>query len=107
MRRLVIGIFYLFILMGALLWPTDPAVSQPPPPSPVQILEDVTRTKHNLSSVEPSEILSSGKTGTTRDVYSPDTTEICVFCHTPHGANPAAASQLRAPIWNRSLSQAS
>ncbi len=111
MRRVVIGVFYLFILISALLWPTRPAVSQaPPPPSPARILEDVTRTKHNLSSVPPDQILSSAtqpRPGTSRDVFSPDTTEICVFCHTPHGANPDAASQLRAPIWNRSLSQAS
>ncbi len=114
MRKVLVGIFYLFILMGALLWPTHPAVSQaPPPPSPARILEDITRTKHNLSSVPPDQILSSttlpldNTQGDLRDVSSPSTTEICVFCHTPHGANPTATSQLRAPIWNRSLSQAS
>jgi predicted CXXCH cytochrome family protein len=70
----------------------------------------VTRTKHNLSSVPPDQILSSStqpRPGTSRDVFSLETTEICVFCHTPHGANSTAASQLRAPIWNRNLSQAS
>jgi len=95
------------ILMIALLWPVSAVSQAPPPPSQVQILEDVTRTKHNLSAVEPREILSSGIAGTSRDVFSPETAEICVFCHTPHGANPTATSQLRAPLWNRSLSEAS
>src|SRR5262249_52548917 len=27
-------------------------------------------------------------------------TEICIFCHTPHNANPAA------PLWNQTLSSA-
>ncbi len=102
---------YFLILAGTLFLLPGSVLSQaPPPPSPARILEDVTRTKHNLSSVPPDQILSSAtqpRPGTSRDVFSPDTTEICVFCHTPHGANPDAASQLRAPIWNRSLSQAS
>lgn len=45
----------------------------------------VSNTKHNLSS-------SSGGTYKTSD-----TTEICIFCHTPHGA-----SQSIGPLWNRS-----
>jgi hypothetical protein len=114
MRRVVVGILNVFILTGGLLWLTEPAVSQapPPPPTPTQILEDITRTKHNLSSVPPDQILSSttqsldNTQGDLRDVSSSSTTEVCVFCHTPHGANPAATSQLRAPLWNRSLSQA-
>jgi len=48
----------------------------------------VAATKHNLGS------LSSAS------VKSPDTTEVCVFCHTPHNADPAA------PIWNKSASAA-
>jgi hypothetical protein len=47
----------------------------------------VSQTKHNLSS--------SG-TGT---VKSATETQICVFCHTPHGAD---ASQ-PAPLWNKTL----
>lgn len=98
--------------MPGLLWFISTVWSQvpPPPPSPVQILEDVTRTKHNLSAAAPDQILSSStepRPGTSRDVFSPETTEICVFCHTPHGAQSAATSQLRAPLWNRNLSQAS
>ncbi|HUK56414.1 MAG TPA: hypothetical protein VLY20_07135 [Nitrospiria bacterium] len=53
----------------------------------VRLSEDVSRTKHNLSS--------------NPDINETGTTEICVFCHTPHGANLAASGQ--APLWNRLL----
>lgn len=44
-------------------------------------------TKHNL-----------GTTGTGVNKFS-GTAEICVFCHTPHGADTSAA----VPLWNRAL----
>lgn len=53
----------------------------------VRMSEDVSRTKHNLSS--------------NPDINATGTTEICVFCHTPHGANSTATGQ--APLWNRLL----
>jgi len=46
----------------------------------------ISSTKHNL-----------GATGTFN--FTTSTTEICVFCHTPHGADSSAA----VPIWNRTL----
>ena len=48
----------------------------------------ITGTKHNLGS---------GGTGTIKSADG--TTEICVFCHTPHGADTSAA----VPLWNRVL----
>lgn len=50
----------------------------------------VQDTKHNLSSTGTGSIksLAAGSGGTT---------EICVFCHTPHSAS------LEAPLWNRSM----
>ena len=77
----------------------------PPPPSNQQVLEDITRTKHNLSSVDPDRLRSSGvlpRPGSERDAKSEPggTSEICVFCHTPHGAS---ATGLKAPLWNRNL----
>ncbi|MBI5897928.1 MAG: hypothetical protein HZB40_01710 [Rhodocyclales bacterium] len=48
-------------------------------------------TKHNLSA--------SGPGSTKADTES----QICVFCHTPHGANTATVS----PLWNRASSGAS
>lgn len=47
----------------------------------------IADTKHNL-----------GSTGTGVNKFS-GTEEICVFCHTPHGADTAAA----VPLWNRKL----
>lgn len=51
----------------------------------------ISTTKHNLGS---------GGTGVNK--FS-GTAEICVFCHTPHGADTAAA----VPLWNRTLPAAS
>jgi predicted CXXCH cytochrome family protein len=47
----------------------------------------IADTKHNL-----------GSTGTGINKFS-GTAEICVFCHTPHGADTSAA----VPLWNRAL----
>ncbi|MDT8383959.1 MAG: cytochrome c3 family protein [Gammaproteobacteria bacterium] len=58
-------------------------------------ISDVRNTKHNLGALSSS--------GPARTVQSgSDEDEICVFCHTPHGANLAAPG----PLWNRSLSTA-
>jgi len=49
----------------------------------------IADTKHNL-----------GGTGTANHVAATDTGEICVFCHTPHGA---ATSADNPPLWNKAL----
>ena len=55
--------------------------------------EDVKATIHNLSSVGQQALnIATGGTATT---------EVCVFCHTPHGANLSAPGA--APLWNRSV----
>src|SRR5574341_1528080 len=89
-------------------WPNSAGAQPPPPPPPPitqQVLEDITNTKHNLSSADPQQLLSSGvlpRPGTARDAESAPggTSEICVFCHTPHGAS-ATGGAFKAPIWNR------
>lgn len=48
----------------------------------------IADTKHNLVSA----VSSNNRTS--------DTDEICVFCHTPHGAN----SSQSVPLWNRNMS---
>lgn len=46
----------------------------------------VETTKHNLSTSGPGPIKAASET------------QVCVFCHTPHNANPAA------PLWSHALS---
>jgi predicted CXXCH cytochrome family protein len=48
----------------------------------------IVATKHNLSSSQPA---------TTTAIYTKATADVCVFCHTPHGAD----STIAAPLWNR------
>lgn len=54
-----------------------------------QATAQIANTKHNLGT-------SPGGTGVNK--FS-GTAEICVFCHTPHGADTSAA----VPLWNRTL----
>lgn len=53
-------------------------------------VSDIANTKHNLSVSAPA----------ANTVKAVSETQICVFCHTPHGADATAA----APLWNRSYS---
>ncbi|MBI5038900.1 MAG: hypothetical protein HZC13_03935 [Nitrospirae bacterium] len=53
--------------------------------------EDVRNSKHNLT--------------TNPDIMAQGITEVCVFCHTPHGGLTNVAGGA-APIWNRNLSAA-
>ncbi|HTN44242.1 MAG TPA: hypothetical protein VMN77_10655 [Nitrospiria bacterium] len=80
LERGILGVFLGVLLMVALEPPAQATHD-------VRLSEDVSRTKHNLSS--------------NPDINATGTTEICVFCHTPHGANMAASSN--APLWNRLL----
>ncbi|HIJ83943.1 MAG TPA: hypothetical protein HPQ00_07035, partial [Magnetococcales bacterium] len=55
-------------------------------------ISDVKNTFHNLSF--------SGSSSRTVKATSED--QVCVFCHTPHGA--VQTSGVNAPLWNRQLS---
>jgi predicted CXXCH cytochrome family protein len=80
------------------LWGAPARAQNPPAPEAV---ENIANTKHNLSS---HGLAAQGATeGYT--VYSPETSEICVFCHTPHGGSTSGAT-VRGPLWNRHLSTA-
>jgi mono/diheme cytochrome c family protein len=52
----------------------------------------ISNTRHNLTMSYSSQ---QGVMGTFRNNYY----EVCVYCHTPHGANSTAA----APLWNRTV----
>ncbi len=56
----------------------------------------IVNTRHNLTQ---SSIPSGGNT---MDPYRNDYNEVCVYCHTPHGAS----GTVDAPLWNRTTAPA-
>ena len=58
--------------------------------APAARVPDVRSTRHNLSITGPGPVKSTSET------------QVCVFCHTPHGAENVPG----APLWNRKLSTA-
>lgn len=54
-------------------------------------ISQVSSTKHNLSASGTGSVKASSES------------QVCVFCHTPHGAT---TSGITAPLWNRTLSTA-
>jgi len=52
----------------------------------------IASTRHNLT-------MSYSANSVVMDQFRNDYYEICVYCHTPHGANSTAA----APLWNRTV----
>lgn len=62
--------------------------------SSAAVAGSIVNTKHNLGMST-----STGISNRTAGNFNTATTEICVFCHTPHGADSAAA----VPLWNRSI----
>lgn len=56
----------------------------------------VGNTRHNLTQRQAS---GGGPAGVMMDQYRADYGEVCVYCHTPHGAN----SNVKAPLWNRNI----
>jgi len=65
------------------------------------IVSDVRATKHNLSASADGSSTPSG-TVPARTVKATSETQVCVFCHTPHGATGGVS----VPLWNRALSAA-
>lgn len=57
----------------------------------------VANTRHNLTQ-RPNEVGPGGPINAAQmDTQRNDYGEVCVYCHTPHGANTSIA----APLWNR------
>ncbi len=53
--------------------------------------QGILNTKHNLAAG-----VGASPTG---DIKTSGTSEVCVFCHTPHGADTG----VKAPLWNRAI----
>ncbi len=64
-------------------------------------ISDIRGTSHNLSAVNDGASTPSGGSVPNRTVKATTETQICVFCHTPHGATLGPM-----PLWNRKLSNA-
>lgn len=74
---------------------------------PVQAarVSDIRGTKHNLSSAADGSGYTSPSAGAgtvpTRTAKASTETQICVFCHTPHGGSSSTK-----PLWNRKVAGA-
>lgn len=60
----------------------------------------IKNTRHNLTL---SYNIAAGGAGIVMDTVRNNYGEVCVYCHTPHGAN----TQVKAPIWNRTINTGS
>jgi hypothetical protein len=56
----------------------------------------IANTRHNLTQRQAE---GGGPSGAPMDRYRNDYSEVCVYCHTPHGANTNVAL----PLWNRTI----
>ncbi len=56
-------------------------------------MRSIVNTRHNLT-------VSFSNISVLMDIARNNYEEVCVYCHTPHGAN----SQIAAPLWNRTIS---
>ncbi|HET9977488.1 MAG TPA: cytochrome c3 family protein [Burkholderiaceae bacterium] len=65
-------------------------------PSKFTNRDTIGNTRHNLTQRQVS---GGGPAGATMDSYRNDYEEVCVYCHTPHGANRTVT----APLWNRTM----
>lgn len=55
----------------------------------------IINTRHNMTQRQAS----GGPAGAIMDAYRNDYEQVCVYCHTPHGAN----ANVTLPLWNRTL----
>ena len=84
----------LWLVLIAVLITTQAAIAQNDAPTGFTNQGGVTNTRHNMT-----QSTESTNAGGTMNPYRNRYGEVCVYCHTPHGANTSAA----APLWNRLL----
>jgi mono/diheme cytochrome c family protein len=84
----------LFAVLLALPW----AASWADVDLPTKFLNrsSVANTRHNLTQRQAA---GGGPSGSIMDPYRNDYAEVCVYCHTPHGAN----TNVVLPLWNRTI----
>ncbi|HHI94647.1 MAG TPA: hypothetical protein ENK04_14245 [Gammaproteobacteria bacterium] len=70
------------------------------PNSKASNVGSIANTRHNLTLQYNKD---AGGAGIVMDFARNDYGEVCVYCHTPHGAN----KQINAPLWNRTINNVS
>ena len=88
--RKIISVFAL-LLMGVGIAYADVDL-----PSEFTNQGSIGNTRHNMTQRQAS---GGGPFGVNMDPYRNDYEEICVYCHTPHGASSAVTL----PLWNRTI----
>jgi Doubled CXXCH motif (Paired_CXXCH_1) len=73
-----------------------PALADTDLPTKFSNRGSIGNTRHNLTQRQVS---GGGPAGVLMDPYRNDYEEVCVYCHTPHGANRT----VNAPLWNRTM----
>ena len=91
-RRFASGVIVLLLLVLAAL--AQAAITT------TNKISDVRGTKHNLSAAPDGSATPSGGRVPARTIKATNETQVCVFCHTPHGAESGGVT----PLWNRKLS---
>ena len=83
------------VLLLAAPWP-GPGRADGDLPSKFSNRGSVANTRHNMTQRQPG---GGGPDGSAMDPYRNDYGEVCVYCHTPHGAHGGIAL----PLWNRTI----
>lgn len=81
------------MILGATLLLAQPGIAQNEVPTGFTNQGGITNTRHNMTQS------TTTNSGATMNPFRNNYAEVCVYCHTPHGANTAAG----APLWNRTL----
>ena len=83
-----------WFLANALLAFTASALAGPDVDTKFLNSGSIGNTRHNLTQRQTA---GGGPDGTQMDSVRNDYAEVCVYCHTPHGAN----GNVQLPLWNR------
>ena len=93
MRRLFVNRGLRWVLFATLAGTCVPALADVDLPTKFSNLDSIVNTRHNLTQTP----IGSG--AQLMNPYRNDYGAVCVYCHTPHGANQT----LKAPLWNRTM----
>ncbi len=93
-RRYMTGVLLLQLLITI---NSDPVSADVDLPTKFTNQGGITNTRHNMSQS------GIGSGSVNMNPYRNDYGEVCVYCHTPHGAN----TNIDLPLWNRTITSSS